>query len=138
MQHCPFPIQQKQYYHNWHKSLVKGTITTAYNTTVNWKNELKFGGKLSADSSSYIFTPVRAPPSLFKGFPNPCCNERPSLSSASGREPAWKHGKSEIKGKFNKNDKRSKCGNFRGLSTMYKDSSFWKSSWCLPLHRSYG
>ena len=81
---------------------MKGTITTAYNTTVNWMNELKSGGKLSADSSSYVFTPVRVPPSLFKGFPNPCCNERPSLSSASSREPAWKHGKSEIKGNLTK------------------------------------
>ena len=95
VQHCVFPILPKH------------------------KHEFKLGGKLLADSSSYVFTPVRVPPSLLKGFANPCYDKPTSLSSDSGRKPTRKHGKSEIKGKFFKNDKRTKYGNFRGSPKMF-------------------
>ena len=108
-------------------------IITKY-TADNLENEFKFGGGFSTYS---LWPPFLRPVSVLGDFPR-TCYKLTSLSSASDRGLTWNHGKSEIKGRFYKNDERSKSGNFRGSSLMYKDSSFWKSSWWLLLYRNYG
>ena len=117
---------------------MKGTKITANKQMIIWRKTLDLAGNCQLIRQVTYSPPFGIPRLCCKGFYDPCYNKPTFLSSASDLEPIWKRRKSEFKGQFCKNHERSKCKSFRGSSWMYKDSSFSKSSWWLPLQRNYG